>query len=248
MQIKMAEKWNVVMLLLAGSLAACTVDNQSAPSLIGPGGSAQSVTLTASPDRILHNGSAQSTVTLTMMNEAGQPVSGQRVSVGTSAGAISNLDVVTGADGRASFLITAPALSTPAAEISVFATPFGTNADNALTRNLTIALTGTPVNTTAPTPSFTFEPTAPEEGGGVVFDASATTDEGQICGSRCLYIWNFGGLGAGLTEGVAVGRNAITRGTYAVTLTVTDNAGTIRSTTRAVTVTPPPAAPEEEAP
>jgi hypothetical protein len=222
------------------------VDKQSAPSLIGPAGSAQTVTLTASPDRILHNGSAQSTVTLTMLNEGGQPVSGQRVSLGTSAGTISHLDVVTGSDGRASFLITAPALSTPAAEINVFATPFGTNADNAMTRNLTIALTGTPVNATAPTPSFTFEPVAPVEGGGIVFDASATTDEGQVCGSRCLYSWSFDGLGAGLTEGVAVSRSALVRGSYAVTLTVTDNAGTIRSTTRAVTVAPPPAEPDDE--
>jgi hypothetical protein len=36
------------------------------------------------------------------------------------------------------------------------------------------------------------------------------------------------------------------RGSYAVTLTVTDNAGTIRSTTRAVTVAPPPAEPDDE--
>ena len=50
----------------------------------------------------------------------------------------------------------------------MFATPFGTNADNALTRSLSIALTGTPVNKTAPTAAFTFEPEAPEEGGGVV--------------------------------------------------------------------------------
>jgi len=233
-------------LLLAGSLAACTVSKQEAPGLIGPGGSAQQLTLSASPDRLAHNGAAQSVVTITMTNESGQPLSGQRVSVVATSGTLSHVDVVTGSDGRATFMVTAPVLSTPAAEISVFATPFGTNSDNALTRNVTIALTGTPANTTAPTPTFTFEPVAPEEGGGIVFDASATTDEGHACGGSCLYSWFFDGLGAGLTQGMVVSRNTLTRGSYAVTLTVTDNAGTVRTTTHAVTVIPPAAVPVEE--
>jgi PKD domain-containing protein/invasin-like protein len=232
-------------LLLAGSLAACTVDKQEAPSLIGPGGSAQSLTLAASPDRVAHNGSAQSVVTVRMLNESGAPLAGQRVSVTTSTGSTSHVDVVTGTDGQAFFVVTAPSLSTPAGDIVVFATPFGINADNALTRSLSIALTGTPVNKTAPTAAFTFEPAAPEEGGAIVFDASTTTDEGQECGTRCTYSWNFGGLGAGSTQGMTVSRNALVKGTYAVTLTVTDNAGTVSNKTRAVTVVLPAAAPEE---
>lgn len=233
-------------LLVAGSFAACTLDKQEAPALIGPGGNAQSITLTASPDRVAHNGSAQSVITLKMFNEGGNPLSGQRVSVTTSTGAISHLDVVTGGDGQAVFVVTAPALSTPAGDIIVSATPFGTNADNALTRSLSIALTGTPVNRTAPTAEFTFEPQSPEEGGGVVVDASATTDEGSACGTRCTYRWDFGGLGAGLTEGIAVSRTALTRGTYAVTLTVTDNAGTVSSKVHAVTVVAPAPEPAAE--
>jgi Bacterial Ig-like domain (group 1)./PKD domain. len=232
-------------LLIAGSLAACTVDKQEAPSLIGPGGSAQSLTLAASPDRVAHNGSAQSVVTVRMLNESGAPLAGQRVSVTTSTGSTSHVDVVTGTDGQAFFVVTAPSLSTPAGDIVVFATPFGINADNALTRSLSIALTGTPVNTTAPTAAFTFEPAVPEEGGAIVFDASTTTDEGQECGTRCTYSWNFGGLGAGSTQGMTVSRNALVKGTYAVTLTVTDNAGTVSNKTRAVTVVLPAAAPEE---
>ena len=247
MQTMTAGLWRAsATLLMAGSLAACTVDKQEAPALIGPGGNAQSVTLTASPDRVAHNGSAQSVITVRVSDENGQPVVGQRVSVTASTGAISHLDVVTGSDGQAAFVVTAPALSTPAGDIVVVATPFGTNADNALPRTLSIALTGTPVNKTAPTTSFTWEPEAPEEGGGIVFDASGTTDEGSACGTRCTYRWDFGGLGAGLTEGMTVSRTAVTRGTYAVTLTVTDNAGTVSSKTRAVTVIPPPATPAEE--
>lgn len=246
MQIKTAGMVRVsATVLLAGSLAAC-VDRQEAPSLTGPSRVAAAVNLTASPDRILHNGIAQSVVTVEMHDENGQPLAGQRVGVDASTGSISNVDVVTGADGKASFVVRAPALSTPAGTITVFATPFTDNFDNAFSRTLTIALTGTPANTTAPTPTFTFEPAAPEEGGGIVFDASATTDEGQACGGLCSYSWFFDGLGAGLTQGMVVSRNGLTRGSYAVTLTVTDNAGTVRSTTRAVTVVPPAAAEEEE--
>jgi PKD repeat protein len=247
MQIKIAGIVRVsATLLLAGSLAACTVDKQEIPSLTGPSRTAVAVNLTASPDRILHNGIAQSIVTVEMHDENGKPLPDRRVSVDASTGFLSHVDVVTGADGKASFVVRAPALSTPAGTITVYVTPFSDNFDNAFSRTLTIALTGSPANTTAPTPSFTFEPVAPEEGGGIVFDASATTDEGQVCGDICSYSWSFDGLGAGLTQGMVVSRNTLTRGSYAVTLTVTDNAGTVRSTTRAVTVIPPPAVPAEE--
>jgi hypothetical protein len=234
--------WRVgAVLLMAGSMAACT-DSQEAPPLAGPSTTAQSVTLSASPDMLPHNGSAQSVVTISMHDEGGQPLAGQRLALGASTGTLSQFDVVTGSDGRAVVIATAPALSTPAAKITVSATPFGTNAENALTRTLTIVLTGT-LNATAPTASFTFLPEAPVEGASdtIVFDASATTDEGQACGDRCSYAWNFGNLGAGDTGGMVVTRSAVTKGAYAVTLTVTDDAGTVASTTRVVTVAPPAA-------
>ena len=237
MQIRTAGTWRVsAMLLLAGSLGACTVDKQEAPALIGPGGSAQQVTLSASPDRLAHNGLAQSVVTLLMTNESGQPLSGSRVSVGASTGFISNVDVVTGSDGRATFVVTAPALSTPADKISVFATPFGVNADNALTRTLTNALTGT-LNATAPSPAFTVTPESPATGVFAAFDASATTDEGKVCGDLCTYLWDFGD--GGNSAGRAVTHRFGAAATYAVKLTVTDNAGTSASTFLPVVVTDP---------
>ena len=177
-----------------------------------------------------------------MTDDNGEAVSGQRVGVGASAGLLSHLDVVTGSDGRASFIVTAPTLSTPADEITVFATPFGTDSGSALTRSLTIALTGT-LNATAPTGAFAFAPETPVEGDPIVFDASATTDEGQPCLNNCAYSWDFGGLGAGVTDGMVVTRSQVTRGTHAVTLTVTDNAGTVGTKTLLVTVAAPAAAP-----
>jgi hypothetical protein len=222
-------------LLLAGGLGACTVDKQEAPALAGPSGLAQQVALSASPDRLAHNGAAQSVVTVTMTNESGQPVSGQRISVGASTGLISHVDVVTGSDGRASFVVTAPALSTPAESITVFATPFGTNADNALTRTAKIALTG-PANTTAPTASFTFAPDTPKVGDTVAFDASASTDEGGPCEANCTYLWSYGEGSTG--TGMVSTRIYSQAKSFVVTLTVIDNAGTVASTQQVVTVAP----------
>jgi hypothetical protein len=228
-------------LLTAGSMAACMVDKQEAPGLIGPAGTAQQLSLTASPDRIAHDGTAQSVITIAMRDDTGQPLANKRVSVGASIGSISHLDVVTGSDGRAAFIVTAPARSTPASDIDVFATPFGNDAEDALTRRVSIALTGSPVNKTAPTAGFTFLPEAPVEGDTIVFDASETTDEGQACASNCLYEWTFNTLGAGGGSGMILPRTGVTRGTYIVTLTVTDNAGTVATKTRSVTVAPPAA-------
>ena len=237
MQIRTAGMWRTgAVLLLVGSLAAC-VDRQEAPSLTGPSTTAKAVNLSASPDRIAHDGIAQSVVTVEMHDENGQPLAGQRVGLGASTGLLSHVDVVTGADGRASFIVRAPALSTPADEIRVFATPFTNNFDDVFPRSLSIGLIGT-LNATFPTASFTVLPEAPEAGGTVVVDASATTDEGEACLDRCSYEWSFGGLGAGATSGMVVSRTGVAAGSFAVTLTVTDNAGSVSRTTKVVTVAP----------
>ena len=230
-------------LLIAGSVAACT-ESQEPPSLTGPSGLSQTLTLSASPDRIAHNGSAQSVVTLTMHDGAGQPLSGQRVSLGASSGILSQGEVVTGADGRAAFIVTAPALSVPAEDISVFATPFGTDASAALTRVLRIAFIG-PGNTTAPQPEFVFTPETPVAGVSTAFDASATTDEGVQC-VTCTFTWTFptetaGGMGANYILPTGQFPQG---GTFVVTLTVRDSTGSESTLRRAVTWDPP--APEED--
>lgn len=230
-------------LLIAGSVAACT-ESQEPPSLTGPSGLSQTLTLSASPDRIAHNGSAQSVVTLTMHDSSGQPLSGQRVSLGTSAGVLSQGEVVTGADGRAAFIVTAPALSVPAEDIRVFATPFGNDASSALTRTLRIAFTG-PGNTTAPQPEFTVSPQTPVTNVSAAFNASATTDEGVQC-VTCTFTWIFptataNGMGADYTLPSGQFPDG---GTFVVTLTVRDSTGSESTLRRAVTWAPP--APEED--
>jgi hypothetical protein len=242
MQIRTHRMWRLsAVLVAAAGLTGCTLDSQKAPGLIGPGGSAQQVSLTASPDRLPHDGTSQAIVTLTVINDQGQPVSGQRVGLSASSGTLSHGDVVTNASGQASFIVTAPAPSTPAAKVNVFVTPFGSDADSALTRTVVIDLTG-PVNTTAPSASFVVATVTPTAGLSTAFDASTTTDEGSACGS-CSYSWTFGDGSSG--SGRLVTHTYGAPGTYVVTLTVSDSAGTSDTDQQAVTVAP---AAEEEDP
>ena len=214
------------LVFVTAGLAACGVDGQEAPSLIGPSGFAQSVVLSASPDRLPRDGSSQSVITITVRNESGQPVAGQRVIVNTNAGTLSQSEVVTTSDGRATLTVTAPASGSTGDIIVIDATPVGGNFDSAVTRSLSIALTGTS-NSAAPIPSFTFAPVSPEVGQVVTFDASATTDEGVACSTTCTFAWDFGD---GATAAGAIVTHAFAaKGDFTVKLTVTDPAGTTAS-------------------
>ena len=218
---------------IALGAAACGIESQEAPALIGPSGFSQTVTMSAVPDRLPRDGRSQSVVTLIVRNESGQPVSGQRVTLGTSAGTLSQADVVTDSAGRATFTVTAPPPGTVGNTIDVFATPVASNFDNAITRTVSIALTG-PSNSTAPTPSFTITPQNPVARESVVFDASTTQDEGGVCGSGCSYSWNFGD---GTTQtGELVTHSFASPGTYTVVLTVTDAGGATATRQQIVTV------------
>ena len=52
-------------------LAGCNLSKQSEPGLTGPSTLGRSVVLTASPDRILYDGTSQATITATVRNAAG---------------------------------------------------------------------------------------------------------------------------------------------------------------------------------
>jgi PKD repeat protein len=221
--------------LIAAALTsvACGIESQDAPSLIGPSGFGQSVTMNAVPDRLPRDGSSQSVITISVRNDSGQPVSGQRVTLGASHGSLSQSDVVTGNNGTATFTLTSPPPGSTGNMIEVYATAVTGNFDNAVTRSLSIAITG-PGNSTAPTPQFVMTPENPGERETVTFDATTTTDEGGPCGNACTYSWNFGD---GTTRtGAIVTHTFNAAGVYMVTLTVTDSGGASASRQRLVTV------------
>lgn len=227
--------------LVTGMVAsACGLDNQVAPGLMGPSGFALSVSMVARPDVLPRDATSQSVVTLTMLDDKRIPVPNRAVTLellsGPSDTRLSPTQIVTNASGVATFTVTAPGRTTPgASSIVVGATPVGDNSSNAVRRVITIALTGL-VNTVAPTPLFTFSPAAPVVQQVITFDASTSTDEGVVCGDKCIYSWTFGD-GAAATGRIASHAYA-TIGSFGVAVTVTDPTGT--STTSApqlVTVT-----------
>ncbi|WP_131106019.1 PKD domain-containing protein [Ornithinimicrobium sufpigmenti] len=83
----------------------------------------------------------------------------------------------------------------------------------------------------APDASFTFE----EDGLGVTFDASASSDPD---GTIASYVWNFGDGTFG--SGVSPSHTYTEAGTYTVSLTVTDNDGDSDEVSHDVTVVAPP--------
>jgi PKD repeat protein len=228
-----------VALALAASVLAvgCTLDDGDAPGLTGPSEFGLSVTSTATPDRLPRDGSSQSVITLNVRDAQNRPMAGQRLTLGLlSAGAsLSVSEVVTDANGQATFTVTAPPASALAGStVQIVATPIGNVSGGSTPRVIEISLTGSP-NTSRPSPQFTVTPASPEVGQVAQFDASGTTDEGAPCMDSCTYTWAFG------NEAVRSGRIQThafqTPGIHSVVLTVRDAAGTTVSAQQNVIVT-----------
>jgi PKD repeat protein len=197
--------------------------------------------MTASPDQLPRDSTSQSTVTLEIRDAGGTRVSGQLVTLGVTSGAtLSQSQVTTGPDGKATFSVVAPSPTAivPNNTIVVVAVPVGANFDNAISGSLSIALLGAS-NSTAPTAAFTVTPAAPELNKLATFDASTSTDEGQKCGDVCTYLWDFDDststVGRVVTHSFSVARS------YNVALTVTDGVGLTNTIRQLVTPTAPAA-------
>ena len=239
--IRQGASW-VAVAMVAMATAACGLDKQAEPALIGPSGLGRQVLVTASPDQLPRDRSSQSVITVEVRDATGKGVAGQLVSVGVTAGAqVSQPQVTTGADGKASFAVLAPGPQDiiPNNVLQVFAVPIGGDFNNAVEGDAFIALLGVS-NSTAPTAAFTITPTAPELNQLVTFDATTSKDEGANCGSACTYSWNFDD---GTTaSGVIATHSFSAVRTYSVALTVTDATG-LTSTVRQIVTPTAPAAP-----
>jgi PKD repeat protein len=220
----------VAALAAALALAGCGIDKQEAPGLIGPSGLGLSVTMTASPDVLQRDGQSTTEISLRLRGPAGEPLANRAVALTTSGGTLTASEVMTDANGVATFGLVAPPLNSALTSITVTATPIGTNFDSAATHRVLVALSGP----TLPTPSFTFTPEEPARLELVTFDATGTTVAGTVCMNDCSYVWNFG-------DGTArTGRTQTHRfesqGTFQVTLTATAAGGVTAETTRMITV------------
>lgn len=236
--------------------AACTVSETEAPDIAGPSAMATDITVQASPDTILWDGSSQSSITVDARGPSNQPIRGLSVRVdmfvdGLHAdfGTLSARTIVTGEDGRARVVYTAPPRPVDGGEggvLTIGVTPIGTDYSAAIARTVDIRLIPPGVilpPNNAPQPRFTFSPSGPQAFQTIFFDASGTTDEGVPCGNNCSYTWSFGDGGS--ASGINVEHDYRAAGTYTVVLRVTDTRGQSVTATQTLTVaagTPPTAA------
>lgn len=234
--------------VLAAAVAAgaCTMKSQDAPGLTGPSGYGTDISVAVTPDIIFQDGASQSRVTVTASDQNGKPLANlslrAEIRVGgvtTDFGSLSARSIVTGPDGRATLVYTAPSSpSGPSVDtgttVDVAVTPLGTDFNNAISRLATIRLipTGVVVPPDGLQPKFTFAPTSPTDNQAVLFDASTSVAPANnpIAG----YSWSFGDGSNG--TGRTTSHSFTVPGSYVVTLTVTDVYNRAASTTQGVTV------------
>jgi PKD repeat protein len=239
--------------------AACTVQQTEIPSLTGPSEFALSVLVTVTPDTLNRDGASQSSVVLSARGPDGAPLSGVPLRLDMAVGGVlqdfgtlTARNLVTGSDGRASAVYTAPpapppGVGVPITTLTILATTSGSNAQTAVSHSADIRLV--PVGVILPPtqsagPRFTFSPSDPEAHSPVQFDGSASCAgpvdpaSNDPCpggqGAIVDYEWTFGD--GSTAQGSVVSHTFDDPQTYAVTLTVTNDRGGSGSLTQAVTV------------
>lgn len=231
----------------AALVAGCSLGTPQTPSLAGPSVLSTSLVVTASPDLMARDGSAQSVITVTARDANAQPVRNLSLRMDVKIGGVlgdlgtlSSRTISTGTDGRGSVVYTAPppaAFGAPnEATIQVVASPINDDAANATSSAVSIRLTSPGViqpPNGAPVPSFFASPTAPHERENVLFDGSASRDpDGRIM----TYLWNFGDGDTASTAVPTVTHHYDLAAAYQVTLTVTDDRG-LTTTSAPMTLT-----------
>ena len=226
---------------------SCTVHKVEPPSLTGPSELATSIVITATPDTISQDGASQASIEIYARNASSRPMTGltlrlacgQRDATGQliDFGRMSARTLVTGTDGKARAVYTAPPASPVTSSsikmITIEATTSGSDFGTAQTASATLRLV--PLGVILPSarfiPDFTVTPSAPGQGQNVVLDGSLTSDPD---GAVVSYSWDFGdgSSGTGKTTSHAFSRV----GALSVTLTVADALGRAASATKAVTV------------
>jgi PKD repeat protein len=224
--------------------SACTLKSQEAPPLTGPSELGQSIAISLSPDVLPQDGASQSFVTITARDANAQPLRNLALRMETRVngtpvdfGVLSAKSLVTGSDGRASTVYTAPpspfVSSDPFILVDVVVTPLGTDFYNTNSRSAAIRLV--PQGTTIPPnvlrADFTISTTTPADHQRVLFDASTSTPQAQIT----EYQWEFGD--GERDSGRQVDHDYELPGTYVVRLTVKDSFGNSASTSKSLTVT-----------
>ena len=233
---------------LAMVMSGCTVHKTEVPALTGPSGLGNAINISANPDVLSQDGQSQSLVTVTAFDNLGKPLRNVSLRVDiavdgavTDFGRLSAKNVVTDNTGRAGLVYTAPPpgpVVVTGTKVDIQVTPLDGNFDNANPRVASILLVPPgviPGPPSALTPSFTVPALNVGEVG--VFSAKVVDSSGKDVTNTnqvASFQWNFGDGGTGSGQSVT---HTFTRiGTFAVTLTITDNVGRSNFTTQSITI------------
>lgn len=213
--------------------SGCTMKEQETPALTGPSELGTGVSVTVTPDILTQDGGSQSLVTVSAFDSNGKPLRNlslrSEIMVGgviADFGSLSARSIVTGTDGRATLVYTAPAAPAgPTVDngttVNITVTPIGTDFANSAPRIATIRLVppGVVVPPDGLQPAFTFTPGTATDHENVLFDGSSSRAPSN--NPIVSYAWNFGDgkTGSGMTQSHAFDLG----GTYVVRLTVTDS-------------------------
>lgn len=244
--------------------AACTVHGTDVPALAGPSETALALEMIVSPDSLVQDGRSQASITVTTFDPSGKGKSGQSFRLDTEMqtssggwafqdfGLLSTRTLITGSDGKATAVYTAPAPATSiygylGRSVRIVATPVGSNYVAANPRVAELRLVppaGYQAPGTNPTPSFVVSPTPVQVSVPAFFNASASCPETHADDEPCnsplsiaRFDWDFGD-GTG-DSGVVVAHAFPAAGKYTVTLRVTNSQGLQALLQREVEVTFP---------
>jgi PKD repeat protein len=241
--------------------AACTVKDTQTPALSGPSGLALTLRVSAIPDTISQDGGSQSSIRVTAIGPDGRPAIAVPLRVDISVqgtpqdyGTLSARTIVTGNDGTAAVVFTAPPAPTngvflnnciglPGTCISIVAAATGSNLVNTNPESAVIRLVPTGVilpPATTPVPCITASPSAVAANVPVQFTAGTVVGSGSnaSCGPATSDIvsfsWNFGDGSSG--AGRSITHTFTSANAFNVTLTETNDRGISGSTSQSITV------------
>src|SRR5262249_50477345 len=195
---------------------ACTVHETEVPPLTGPSEFATGIRVTATPDTINQDGASQSAIVVSAIDASGKAAPGlpMRLDIlvdGTAVdfGTLSARNVVTGSDGRANVVYTAPrppatGAASASTLVSILAVPTGSDASVCLNSGALAKIRLVPPGIIlppagTPTASFRVSPTPVNANVDAIFDASGSTP-GSNATTISSYRWTFGD-GASSTQG-----------------------------------------------
>jgi PKD repeat protein len=247
MNHKFSGRWTLAAAVALVALSSsCTMKSQDVPPLTGPSELGTSITVSVSPDVLTQDGGSQSLVTVSAFDSNGKPLRNvslrSQIVVGGVAvdfGTLSARSIVTGTDGRATLVYTAPgAPAGPAVDngttVEIAVTPIGTDFANSVARFATIRLvpSGVVVPPDGLQPAFTFTPTIPTDHQNVFFDAS--TSQAPANNPIAAYTWDFGDGHSG--SGRTATHSFDSAGTFVVKLTISDSLNRSASTSQVVSI------------